>query len=165
MGSYIDSSLIRVDYWQVSSIITAVFCFALLVRNNIVSIRLLFLWSLIALNIVLLIINPVADAVVVGYGGNYEAVLGGMAQYQSPAFSKFSFFSAVIIVLNALIAFCCIRFLHFYKYLTVIASLARLTWLVFCCCVGIRSEIPRNRSSLRSRAVTYFWFHPQRTVD
>ena len=91
VGSYIDSSLIRVDYWQISSIITAVFCFALLVRNNIVSIRLLFLWSLIALNIVFLIINPVADAVVVGYGGNYEAVLGGMAQYQSPAFSKFSF--------------------------------------------------------------------------
>lgn len=133
VGSFLDTSIIRIDYWQISSLITLLMGLKLIFSYRRLSIKLLVFISIILVNVIYLIINPLGMNVVVGYGGNYEYVLGGMDFYKMPTFSKFTIFNAVLAISQALIAFIAFRIMKHEERLRLVELLStpvKITFLI-----------------------------------
>ena len=92
VGSFLDLSFLRVDYWQILSALTFITAIPLMPKYLLISNQLYIFVSILVINLLLLIAWPLNQEVVVGYGGNYEDTLSGFLSYIEPSFSKFSFF-------------------------------------------------------------------------
>ena len=119
VGSFLELSFVRVDYWQMLSILTFITAIPLMPKYFSISKQLYIYVSILIINLFLLIAWPLNQKVVTGYGGNYEAALSGFSSYIEPSFSKFSlfiFFLALIQVAIIRIAFK-LRSSAFFNYL------------------------------------------------
>lgn len=124
VGSFLNTPIIRIDFWQISSLLTLLMGLKLIFSYRRVSIKLLVFISIILANVIYLIVNPLGMSVVVGHGGNYEYVLGGMDYYKMPSFSKFTVFNASLAISQAIIAFIAFRILKHEDRLRLVVLLS-----------------------------------------
>ncbi len=133
VGSFLDTSLIRIDHWQMSSLLTLLIGIMFFFPSMRINKKLFAFICVIIINVMYLLLNPLNMDVVVGYGGNYEFVLGGMEFYREPTFTKFTVFNAVLAVSQAVIAFITFRFLSFetrLRIVSVLSTLVKITFLI-----------------------------------
>jgi len=131
VGSFLDTPLIRVDHWQISSLLTLLIGVKFLFPFSRINKKLAAFIGVIVINLMYLLLNPLNMNVVVGYGGDYESVLGGIEYYREPTFTKFTIFNAVLAISQAVIAFITFRVLSFEERLRIIFLLSRFVKITF----------------------------------
>ena len=124
IGYFLNTSFIRIDYWQISSLLTFLTSIKILFSYRKLNFKLVFFILILLINLTYLLINPLNMNVVVGYGGHYEFVLGGMEYYKKPIFSKFTVFSAALAISQAIVAFVVFRILNYEERLRIILLLS-----------------------------------------
>ena len=92
VGFFLNIESLRIEYWQISSILTFFSSLFILSKNPLIN-RKFTLYILTAtFGLFLLIFFPVHELIVVGPNGVNEDVIAGEANYKEPIFSKFSIF-------------------------------------------------------------------------
>jgi hypothetical protein len=101
-GYFLDSNVVKIEYWQISSILTFITVIPLMStfyweKNQ------FFLYVLtLLISVFFLIIFPIQKPVVVGAGGIYEDVMLGNSPYIEPHFSKFTIFFFSFSIIQAI---------------------------------------------------------------
>ncbi len=102
VGYFLDSNVIRIEYWQISSILTFITAIALLPKHLLINKHFSFYILTLLINVFILIIFPLHKRVVVGSGGVFEAVISGRYPYLEPSFSKFTIFFLSLSIIQAI---------------------------------------------------------------
>lgn len=124
VGLFLDTDLVKVEYWHITTILT--FISSLLLLNRITKIRkpLLYYLFTISLGLLILAIFPVDEPCVVGSGGVIEEVIGGEASFKKPMFTKFTVFYFGFALLQAFSIQIAFNKLEIKDYINLIRKLA-----------------------------------------